>query len=83
MVTPTKTVLQLAPGPGAPPKTGASKGKWLENHQNNHNASKKLLLVGFERPPNRTLVPEKGCMFLRGWGPIEIFQGLPPLKQIK
>ena len=24
----------------------ASKGKWLENHQNNCNASKKLLLAG-------------------------------------
>ena len=65
-------------GPGARPKTGASKGKWLENHQNNHHASKKLLLAGFERPPNRTLDSEKGCIFSAGLGPtIEIFQGLP------
>ena len=56
-------------GPGAPPKTGASKTKWFESHQNNHNASQNLRLAGFERPPNRTLVPEKGCIFLRGWGP--------------
>ena len=46
-------------GPGARPKTGASKGKWLENHKNNHNASKKLLL---------TLNSEKVCVFSAGLG---------------
>ena len=71
-------------GPTARPKTGASKEKRLENHQNNYKASKKLLLAGFERPPNRTLVPEKGCMVSAGLGStIEIFQGQPPPRKRK